>query len=120
VDDCSGSSHRRACPGIVIYRLVSAIQGTLEHANIPLWRPLDRALSFVWATPNMHKVHHSDESKMTDTNYGNIFAIYDRLFRTFTPSVRAFNLRYGLGPSDPGRVRSLPRLLTMPFEKDSR
>jgi sterol desaturase/sphingolipid hydroxylase (fatty acid hydroxylase superfamily) len=30
--------------GIVAYRLLSAINGLMEHANIPMWRPLDRAL----------------------------------------------------------------------------
>ena len=44
---------------VVIQRLVSAANGILEHGNIRLWRPLDRVLSLVWVTPNVHKIHHS-------------------------------------------------------------
>lgn len=104
--------------GIMVYRLVSAIQGMLEHANMPLRRSFDHVLSLLWVTPNMHKVHHSTESKQTDTNYGNILAVYDRVFRTFTPGNQAFNLTYGLDNEDPAQVKSLPALLGMPFVGD--
>ena len=101
----------------VIYRLVSAINGILEHANIRLWPRLDSALSLVWVTPNMHKVHHSRDRVETDSNYGNIFSIYDRLLRTFTPTDRAFTVVYGLDDADPDRAKSLPGLLSMPFQR---
>lgn len=100
---------------VVTYRLLSALNGILEHANIQLWRPLE-ALSLVWVTPNMHKVHHSREAAQTDTNYGNILAIHDRLFHTFTPTDRASSVVYGLDDADPVRATSLPGLLSMPFE----
>jgi hypothetical protein len=41
---------------VVIQRLVSAANGIFEHSNTRLWRPLDRALSLVWVTPNIHKI----------------------------------------------------------------
>ena len=31
----------------------------------------------------MHKVHHHFQLPLTDTNYGNIFSFWDRLFGTF-------------------------------------
>ncbi len=102
--------------GIVVYRLVSRVNGVLEHANIRLWRPLDRAGSLIWCTPDMHKVHHSNEQVETDTNYGNIFSIYDRLFGTFTNTDRARHVVYGLKEMDVAEARSLIGLLTLPFE----
>jgi sterol desaturase/sphingolipid hydroxylase (fatty acid hydroxylase superfamily) len=101
---------------VVIHRLLSAINGILEHANVRLWPPLDRALSLVWVTPQMHKVHHSCAAHETDSNYGNILSLYDRLLRTFTPTDRAFAVRYGLDDIDPHRAISLPALLAMPFQ----
>src|SRR6266566_744069 len=71
--------------GIVVYRLVSRVNGVLEHANIRLWRPLDRAGSLIWCTPDMHKVHHSNEQVETDTNYGNIFSIFLRAEESHFP-----------------------------------
>src|SRR5204862_2538468 len=44
---------------VVIQRLLQATNGVIEHANIRLWPPLDRVLSTVWVTPNVHKIHHS-------------------------------------------------------------
>jgi len=100
---------------VVVYRLVSAINGTLEHANIRLWAPLDRALSLVLVTPNAHKVHHSRAQHETDSNFGNIFSIYDRVLRTFTPTDRGLAVVYGLDDIDLRGGQSLAILLSMPF-----
>jgi sterol desaturase/sphingolipid hydroxylase (fatty acid hydroxylase superfamily) len=102
--------------GIVVYRLTSALNAIFEHANVPLWKPLDRVLSLIWVTPNMHKVHHSNQRVETDSNYGNILSLFDRLFRTFTRSDRAYAVTYGLDDVDPEQVKSLPQLMTLPFQ----
>jgi sterol desaturase/sphingolipid hydroxylase (fatty acid hydroxylase superfamily) len=62
-----------------VYRVWSALNGLLEHANMraPLW--LDRMLVLVTTWPHMHKVHHSRTQPQTDTNYGNLFSLWDRL-----------------------------------------
>ena len=106
--------------GIVVYRLISRVNGILEHANIRLWRPLDRAGSLIWCTPNMHKVHHSNEPAETDSNYGNILSIYDRAFGTFTNTDRAHHVVYGLKETDVADARSFIGLLTHPFEGERR
>ena len=102
---------------VVIQRLVSATNGILEHGNIRLWRPLDRVLSLVWVTPNVHKIHHSRELEETNSNYGNVLTIYDRMFRTFTPSDRVESVVYGLNDADPARVGSFRGLVSMPFQQ---
>src|SRR5262245_51040162 len=92
-----------ASPGaFAVYRSWSALNGLLEHANIrvPPW--LDRSLSLITTWPNMHKVHHSRIATESNTNYGNIFSFFDRLFFTFTPSNRGASVPYGLdGFDDP-------------------
>jgi sterol desaturase/sphingolipid hydroxylase (fatty acid hydroxylase superfamily) len=105
---------------VALQRLLTAINGMLEHANIRLWRPLDRALSLFWVTPSMHKVHHSRDHFETDSNYGNILSIYDRLFRSFTPTDKARSVTYGLDDVDSDEATSLPRLLAMPFRPSER
>jgi sterol desaturase/sphingolipid hydroxylase (fatty acid hydroxylase superfamily) len=106
--------------GIVIYRLISTTNGIFEHANIRVWRPLDRIGSLLWCTPNVHKIHHSDEQSETDSNYGNILSIYDRAFGTFTNTNRAAHVIYGLKETDPAQVRSVGGLLTLPFAGERR
>jgi sterol desaturase/sphingolipid hydroxylase (fatty acid hydroxylase superfamily) len=100
---------------VVIQRLLQATNGVLEHANIRLWPPLDRVLSLVWVAPNVHKIHHSRELTETNSNYGNVLSIYDRLLGTFTSTERAPSVIYGLHDVDPARVASFPGLLVMPF-----
>lgn len=98
-----------------VYRTWSALNGLLEHANIriPLW--LDRVLALATTWPNMHKVHHSRTPEETDTNYGNIFSCWDRLFRTFTPSSRGTDIHYGLDGFDDTQTQTTLGLLSLPF-----
>jgi len=102
---------------VVIQRLVSAANGIFEHGNIRLWDRLDRVLSVVWVTPNVHKIHHSRDVAETNSNYGNVLTIYDRMFRTFTSSDRAESVVYGLAEADP-RIGSFGELLSMPFQDE--
>jgi len=102
---------------VVIQRLLQATNGVIAHANIRLWASLDRPLSRVWVTPNVHKIHHSRQLTETNSNYGTILTIYDRLLGTYTPAERAPTVIYGLHDADPLRSASFPGLLSIPFTK---
>jgi sterol desaturase/sphingolipid hydroxylase (fatty acid hydroxylase superfamily) len=69
---------------IMLYQTLSALLSQFNHANLntPAW--LDRAISWVIVTPRMHRVHHHYMLPYTDSNYGNIFSIWDRIFGTFS------------------------------------
>jgi sterol desaturase/sphingolipid hydroxylase (fatty acid hydroxylase superfamily) len=101
---------------VLIQRLLQATNGVIEHANIRLWAPLDRVLSLVWVTPNVHKMHHSRQVSETNSNYANLLTIYDRLLRTYTPARRAETVVYGLDDADRLAAAPLPGLLAIPFE----
>jgi sterol desaturase/sphingolipid hydroxylase (fatty acid hydroxylase superfamily) len=98
-----------------IYRVWSAVNGLLEHANIRVPRRLDAALSLVTTWPNLHKIHHSRDVRETDSNYGNIFSWFDRLFGTYTPSWRGTAVACGLDGFDDPSVQTTSGLLAMPF-----
>jgi sterol desaturase/sphingolipid hydroxylase (fatty acid hydroxylase superfamily) len=100
---------------VAVYLTISALNAQLEHANIKMNGTLDRWLRLILVTPNMHKVHHSREQHETDTNYSNIFSVWDRMFRTYTASVDFRTLRYGLDGFDDRRQQTLPALLKLPF-----
>lgn len=68
---------------IMIYQALSVIFSQFNHANISLPKKLDEVLSWVIVSPDMHKVHHHYQLPYTDSNYGNIFSLWDRLFGTF-------------------------------------
>lgn len=103
---------------VLIQRLLQSTFGILEHSNIRLPRGVDRVLSTILVTPNLHKVHHSRVVAETNSNYANVLTLWDRLLGTFTPSDRAYTLTYGLDEADPARLHSFPALMGMPFEPD--
>ena len=100
---------------VMVYLMISAANAQLEHANIRLREPLDRLLRLLFVTPNMHKVHHSRLQPETDSNYANIFSVWDRVFGTYTRHVDFETLRYGLDDIDDRDAQRLRGLLAMPF-----
>ena len=68
---------------IMLYQSLSVVLSQFNHANIKLPRKLDKAISYILISPDMHKVHHHYKLPYTDSNYGNIFSIWDRLFGTY-------------------------------------
>ena len=99
----------------VMYLILSGLNAELEHANINVKRRLDRFLQLLVVTPNMHKVHHSRHQRETDSNYSNIFSLWDRLFRTYTKSIDFNTLNYGLDGFDMKERQTVRGLLKMPF-----
>jgi sterol desaturase/sphingolipid hydroxylase (fatty acid hydroxylase superfamily) len=104
---------------LVTFRVLSAVNGILEHSNVRMRPALDTLLSGVWVTPNMHKIHHSRLRPETDSNYGNLFTVHDRLFGTFVPTERAPSVRYGLDDVDPAKIQSVGALFAMPWRRSS-
>jgi sterol desaturase/sphingolipid hydroxylase (fatty acid hydroxylase superfamily) len=100
---------------VIVYLILSGLNAELEHANIRLNPRIDRWLRLLVVTPNMHKVHHSRDQKETDSNYSNIFSLWDRLFGTYTSSVDFRKLSYGLDGFDVIERQTLRGLLKMPF-----
>jgi sterol desaturase/sphingolipid hydroxylase (fatty acid hydroxylase superfamily)/protein-tyrosine-phosphatase len=102
--------------GVVLYLTLSTLNAQFEHANLRVPERLDRVLRLLFVTPNMHKVHHSRAQRETDSNYANIFSIWDRLFGTYTRNADLATLRYGLDGFDEPRRQSLRGLLGMPWD----
>ena len=98
-----------------VYRVASALNGLLEHANVRAPRGLDAVLSLVTTWPHMHKAHHSRIPTQTNTNYGNLFSVWDRLFGTFTPSREGTAVVYGLAGLDRPELQTTRALLALPF-----
>jgi sterol desaturase/sphingolipid hydroxylase (fatty acid hydroxylase superfamily) len=102
---------------VMIFQTLLILATAFTHANISLPRRLDNALSWVLISPNMHKVHHHWKQPYTDSNYGAVLAIWDRLFRTFK-KLDPSQIRYGLDRYYPNeRDEDFVRLMKSPFTK---
>ena len=73
---------------LVVYELMHLVVGLLSHANLRLPERLDRSLRWIFVTPNMHCLHHSSYQPETDSNYGQVFSVWDRLFGTYSSAPR--------------------------------
>jgi sterol desaturase/sphingolipid hydroxylase (fatty acid hydroxylase superfamily) len=62
----------------------------------------------------MHKFHHHDVAPWTDSNFGNMLSVWDRLFGTFVYG-DVDQIRYGLDITDPTRADDLTYQMKLPF-----
>ncbi|MBY5987432.1 sterol desaturase family protein [Roseovarius atlanticus] len=69
--------------GIILFEIILNGTAMFNHANIRLPLGLDAALRKVLVTPDMHRVHHSDQRHEHDSNYGFALSIWDRMFGTY-------------------------------------
>ena len=103
---------------VMLYQSLSVLFAHITHANIQMPVRADRILSYIFITPLMHKIHHHYKQPLTDTNYGNIFAIWDRLFGTFVEVDDIKVLKYGIDTHmDPDENEKMGNLLLIPFQK---
>jgi sterol desaturase/sphingolipid hydroxylase (fatty acid hydroxylase superfamily) len=68
---------------VMLYQSISALLSQFNHANVKLPVALDKFVSYIFVTPGMHRVHHHHVQPYTDCNYGNVFALWDRLLGTY-------------------------------------
>ena len=102
---------------VMIYQTILTIFVAFTHANIslPIW--LDKGMSYILVSPNMHKVHHHWKQPYTDSNYGAVFSIWDRLFGTYLELDKS-KLRYGLDKYySNDKDEDLASLMKKPFIK---
>ena len=102
---------------VMIYQSLSLVFTQFTHANIKMSRSFDKLLSYFIVSPDMHKVHHHNLLPYTDSNYGNIFSIWDRLLGTYKYLDRD-KIVYGVDTFPDEKINSsLKELLKQPFQK---
>ena len=102
---------------VMIFQTLLIIATQITHANISLPKWLDTAASYIFVSPNMHKVHHHWKRPYTDSNYGGILSIWDRLLGTFM-KLDAKEIRYGLDRYYPNeKDEDFGTLIRKPFQK---
>jgi sterol desaturase/sphingolipid hydroxylase (fatty acid hydroxylase superfamily) len=105
---------------VMLYQSLSIVATQFTHANIKLPKKVDRMISYVLVSPDMHKIHHHYVLPYTDSNYGNIFSIWDRIFGTYMKMDRE-ELIYGVDVfPDEVKNGNVVELLKQPFQEYAR
>lgn len=102
---------------VMIYQTVLVLSTQFTHANINLPKWIDTPLSYLFVSPHMHKVHHHWQQPYTDSNYGAVLSIWDRLFGTYE-HLAPSQIKYGLDRYYPDEEdENLSMLMRRPFGK---
>ena len=103
---------------VMIFQTILVLSTAFTHANISMPRWLDKGLSYILVSPNMHKVHHHWKQPFTDSNYGAILSIWDRILGTFK-KLDPKEIRYGLDRYYPNeKDEDFGLLMKSPFQKN--
>ena len=102
---------------VMMYQTLSVFFAHFTHANIKIPYKIDKYLSYILVTPNFHKVHHHYVQPYTDSNYGNIFSIWDYIFGTVKELDIMKDLVYGIDTNmEIYEHSSIKNLLMIPFQ----
>lgn len=74
---------------VALFFVAGTAVSLLSHANLRLPQRLERMLVPLIVTPGVHLVHHSRRRHETDSNYGFVLTVWDRLFGTYLDGERA-------------------------------
>jgi len=97
-----------------LYYVIATPFFVIEHVNLKFPKWLDRTLGLVITTPNLHKVHHEQDEHYTNSNYADIFILWDRIFGTYKyKPTEEINL--GLKEFDHPKKQTFWYLLKSPF-----
>lgn len=87
------------------------------HVNVHLPRPVEKILRKMIITPGMHRIHHSDYSPETNSNYGFIFSWWDKMFDSYTlvPAAGERKFAMGLEEYQDPKYQTFINMLLVPF-----
>jgi len=105
---------------LALYELMMFPIVQFHHANIRLPESLDHIFRIFFPSPAMHKVHHSDFYKETNSNYTSFLSIWDRVFGSFRLQPDLDKIRLGLKEFRSDEEQTFWALLMNPFMRSQK
>lgn len=99
---------------LILFAAIATLHNFFAHANIALPYKVDRLLRYLIITPDLHRTHHSIDMIEGNSNFGQVFTIWDRIFKTYIdqPNTSEDKLIMGLPKSErPNSLKALDLLL---------
>lgn len=100
---------------VAVYNALLVSASLFHHANIAVPSRIERVLGAVIVTPRMHWVHHSRWTPETNSNYGAVLPVWDRLFGTYRRREHAEAIDIGLDGYSEREIEELTGMLLAPF-----
>ena len=100
---------------VAVVAFLFGLSGLLQHANIDT---RSSVLNYVFATPEVHRVHHGADARGNHSNFSAFFVLMDILFGTYDrPAESEAPIRVGLEGVTAFPTDFLSQL-AMPFQRD--
>lgn len=89
---------------VAAYEVCQIVIGLITHAYIHFPEGLERRLGWFFTTPVLHRFHHSADAAESNSNFGSMFSVWDRIFLTFRRPPRDIHepATFGIAGSDAG------------------
>jgi sterol desaturase/sphingolipid hydroxylase (fatty acid hydroxylase superfamily) len=107
---------------VVVAEVVAGFQSFFEHANARLPHWLETLVGMFVVTPDMHRIHHSDEIEEQNRNFGELFPWWDRLLGTYaaSPAAGPDEMTVGLKGYQHAESLGIGFMLRQPFVQEKR
>lgn len=105
---------------VLIFEVMLNGFALFNHANIRLAPAIEKPLSWLIITQQVHRIHHSQLRKESDSNFGFSISAWDRIFGSYCDKAELDDVHLNIGQKDipaDKQHASLWYLLVMPFKK---
>ena len=105
---------------ILLAEILLNLTSMFNHSNIHLSPKADLFLRKIIVTPDMHRIHHSQDKVEHNRNFGFNFSFWDRLFGSYLPEASQDQSYMGIGIEGfkGASTRNLLLLFVQPFRND--
>jgi sterol desaturase/sphingolipid hydroxylase (fatty acid hydroxylase superfamily) len=102
---------------VLVFEVLLNATALFNHANVALPAWVDRPLRWVLVTPDMHRVHHSEDRAETNSDFGFCLSCWDRMFGTYVaePAKGQLGMVIGVEGLRADQEQRIDRLLAQPF-----
>jgi len=102
---------------ILCHSIFMVIHSPFSHTTLSVPKHIEKILSYLIITPSFHRIHHSRDMKEGNSNFGNIFPFWDKLFGTYIPKTytQMRTIKFGINLRESPDANSLKEYLINPF-----
>lgn len=101
---------------LLLRQTIQTFANLFAHTSLKLPAKTEKVLGLLIITPGIHHVHHHFELPYTDSNYGDVFSIWDRMFGTYK-EMKPSAIRFGLDLYEGHSTTDFLELVKFPFIK---
>lgn len=67
---------------LLIYEILFSTNVIVHHSNMYISERFDNVYRLLFASPLMHRIHHSNKAEETNSNFGAVFSFWDVIFKS--------------------------------------